>query len=174
MRGRWDDIERIELTTQESAIRIISKVGELHNPADRDHCLQYMVAVALLKGTLTADDYEDSAAADPRLDALRSKMHVQEDKRYSIDYHDPEKRAIANAVQVFFRDGSKTEKVEILYPIGHRFRREEGIPALVEKFRHNVATRFPSKHARDILELCLDPEELDATPVNEFMNLMMI
>ena len=174
VRGRWDDIERIELTTQESAIRIISKVGELHNPADRDHCLQYMVAVALLKGTLTADDYEDQAASDPRLDALRAKMHVQEDKRYSIDYHDPDKRAIANAVQVFFRDGSKTEKVEILYPIGHRFRREEGIPALIEKFRQNVATRFPSKHARDIFELCLDPEELDATPVNEFMNLLMI
>ena len=172
--GRLEQIERIELTTHESAIRIISKVGELYNPADRDHCLQYMVAVGLLKGNLTADDYEDSAASDPRIDALRNKMVVQEDKRYSADYHEPEKRSIANAIQIFFRDGSKTDKIEVEYPIGHRRRREEGIPVLVEKFKQNVATRFPSKHARDIVELCEDKDELEATPVNEFMNLLMI
>ena len=172
--GKLDQIDRIELTTHESAIRIISKVGELRNYADRDHCLQYMVAIGLLKGNLTADDYEDSVAADPRIDALRNKMVVTEDKRYSVDYHDPEKRSIANAVQVFFKDGSKTEKIEIEYPIGHRRRREEGIPILVEKFKSNVATRFPSKHARDIVELCMDKDELEGTPVNEFMNLLMI
>ena len=172
--GRLEQIERIELTTHESAIRIISKVGELYNPADRDHCLQYMVAVGLLKGNLTADDYEDSAASDPRIDALRNKMVVQEDKRYSADYHEPEKRSIANAIQIFFKDGSKTDKIEVEYPVGHRRRREEGIPVLVEKFKQNVATRFPSKHARDIVELCEDKDELEATPVNEFMNLLMI
>ena len=172
--GKLEQIERIELTTHESAIRIISKVGELYNPADRDHCLQYMVAVGLLKGNLTADDYEDSAASDPRIDALRNKMVVQEDKRYSADYHEPEKRSIANAIQIFFKDGSKTDKIEVEYPIGHRRRREEGIPVLVEKFKQNVATRFPSKHARDIVELCEDKDELEATPVNEFMNLLMI
>ena len=172
--GKLEQIERIELTTHESAIRIISKVGELYNPADRDHCLQYMVAVGLLKGNLTADDYEDSAASDPRIDALRNKMVVQEDKRYSADYHEPEKRSIANAIQIFFKDGSRTDKIEVEYPIGHRRRREEGIPVLVEKFKQNVATRFPSKHARDIVELCEDKDELEATPVNEFMNLLMI
>ncbi len=172
--GKLDQIDRIELTTHESAIRIISKVGELYNPADRDHCLQYMVAVGLLKGNLTADDYEDKAASDPRIDALRDKMVVQEDKRYSADYHEPEKRSIANAIQIFFTDGSKTDKVEVEYPIGHRRRRGEGIPVLVEKFKANVATRFPSKHARDIVELCEDKDELEATPVNEFMNLLMI
>ncbi len=172
--GKLDQIERIELTTHESAIRIISKVGELHNYADRDHCLQYMVAIGLLKGNLTADDYSDAAASDPRIDALREKMVVQEDSRYSADYHAPDKRSIANAIQVFFKDGSKTDRVEVEYPIGHRRRREEGIPVLVEKFKANVATRFPSKHARDIIELCEDKDELEATPVNEFMNLLMI
>ncbi|QGX38230.1 bifunctional 2-methylcitrate dehydratase/aconitate hydratase [Permianibacter aggregans] len=171
---RLDQLDRIELTTHESAIRIISKVGELRNPADRDHCLQYMVAIGLLKGNLTADDYEDAAAQDERIDALREKMVVQEDKRYSEDYHAPDKRSIANAIQVFFKDGSKTDKVEVEYPIGHRRRREEGIPVLVNKFKANVATRFPAKHARDIIELMMDKDELEATPVNEFMNLMMI
>ena len=130
--------------------------------------------MGLLKGNLTADDYEDKAASDPRIDALRDKMVVQEDKRYSADYHEPEKRSIANAIQIFFTDGSKTDKVEVEYPIGHRRRRGEGIPVLVEKFKQNVATRFPSKHARDIVELCEDKDELEATPVNEFMNLLMI
>ena len=169
-----DNIERIELTTHESAIRIISKQGELHNPADRDHCLQYMVAIGLLKGNLTADDYEDSVAKDPRVDALREKMVVAEDETYSTDYHDPEKRSIANAMQIFFKDGSATDKIEIKYPIGHKNRREEGLPVLVEKFKSNLATRFPSRQAEMIFSLCMDEESLSATPVNEFVDLMMI
>ena len=174
IRDRLDDIERIELTTHESAIRIISKKGELHNPADRDHCLQYMVAVGLLFGELEADHYEDAVARDPRIDALRDKMEVKEDKRYSEEYHDPDKRSIANAIQVFFKDGSSTDKIEVEYPIGHRRRREEGIPVLVEKFKRNVSTRFPGRHSAEIVSLCMDKEALEATPVNEFMNLMTI
>ena len=172
--NRLADIDRIELTTHESAIRIISKVGELRNYADRDHCLQYMVAIGLLKGDLVADDYEDVVASDPRIDALRAKMIVSENKRYSDDYHAPDKRSIANAIQVFFNDGSQTERVEVEYPIGHSRRREERIPVLVSKFKSNVATRFPAKHARDIIELMMDKDELEATSVNEFMNLLMI
>ena len=172
--GRLGEIERIELTTHESAIRIISKVGELRNYADRDHCLQYMVAVGLLKGKLTADDYGDAAAGDPRIDALRSKMIVRDDRRYSAEYLAPDKRAIANAVQVFFKGGEATEKVEVEYPIGHRRRRGEGIPLLVEKFRQNVATRFPGDQADKIVALCLDQAKLEATPVNEFMGLLAI
>ncbi len=172
--NRLDDIERIELTTHESAIRIISKQGELHNPADRDHCLQYMVAIGLLKGNLVADDYEDVVAKDPRVDALREKMVVAEDKRYSSEYHDPEKRSIANAIQIFFKDGSSTDKIEIEYPIGHKNRREEGIPVLVNKFKTNLATRFPARQAEMIFNLCMDAEQLAATPVNEFVELMVI
>jgi 2-methylcitrate dehydratase len=169
-----DDIERIELTTHESAIRIISKQGELHNPADRDHCLQYMVAIGLLKGNLVADDYEDSVANDPRVDALREKMVVAEEQRYSADYHDPEKRSIANAIQLFFKDGSASDKIEIEYPIGHKNRRKEGIPVLVNKFKANLATRFPSRQAAMIFDLCMDEESLSATAVNEFVDLMVI
>jgi len=172
--NRLADIDRIELTTHESAIRIISKVGELRNYADRDHCLQYMVAIGLLKGNLVADDYEDAVASDPRIDALRAKMIVSENKRYSDDYHAPDKRSIANAIQVLFKDGSQTERVEVEYPIGHSRRRVEGIPVLLSKFKANVATRFPAKHARDIIELMMDKDELEATSVNEFMNLLMI
>ena len=172
--GRIDDIDRIVLTTHESAIRIISKMGELNNPADRDHCLQYMTAIGLLKGNLTADDYEDAAAADPRIDRLRNRMVVEEDARYSREYHEPDKRSIANAVQVFFKDGSSTEKVAVEYPIGHRRRREEGIPLLVAKFEANLATRFPSASAREIRDLCLDAEALNATPVDEFVGLLVI
>ena len=171
---RLDDIERIILTTHESAIRIISKTGELNNPADRDHCLQYMTAVGLLKGDLTADDYEDAAAADPRIDRLRELMVVEEDERYSREYHEADKRSIANAVQVFFNDGSNTENVAVEYPIGHRRRRAEGIPLLVSKFETNLATRFPAARARAILELCQDGERLAATPVDEFMDTLVI
>ena len=171
---RLDDIDRIELTTHESAIRIISKTGQLNNPADRDHCLQYMTAIGLLKGDLTADDYEDAAAADPRVDQLRDLMVVQEDERYSREYHEADKRSIANAVQVFFRNGTKTQKVEVEYPIGHRRRREEGIPILVDKFRRNLAIRFPAGQATAIADLCLDRDALEATPVHEFMDLMVI
>ena len=172
--GRLDEVERIVLTTHESAIRIISKTGELDNPADRDHCLQYMTAVGLLKGILTADDYEDVAAADPRIDRLRSLMVVEEDERYSREYHEADKRSIANAVQVFFKDGSSTEKVAVEYPIGHRRRREEGIPVLIDKFEANLATRFPTGQAQRIRDLCLEPASLDATPVNEFMELLVV
>ena len=172
--GRLHDIERIVLTTHESAIRIISKTGGLDNPADRDHCLQYMVAVGLLNGGLTADDYEDDAARNPRIDQLRERMAVEEDARYSREYHEPDKRSIANAVQVFFTDGTSTDKVAVEYPIGHRRRRDEGIPRLVEKFEANLATRFPAARARAISDLCLDRERFEGTPVDEFMGLLVI
>jgi 2-methylcitrate dehydratase len=168
--GRIDEIERIELTTQESAIRIISKQGPLHNPADRDHCLQYMVAVPLIHGELTAAHYEDEVASDPRIDRLRELMTVAEDERYSREYHDPDKRSIANAVQVFFKDGSSTDKVEVEYPIGHRRRRAEGIPVLERKFHTALLERFPRRQAESIYQLCLDPEALAATPVHQFMD----
>ncbi|TQV84465.1 bifunctional 2-methylcitrate dehydratase/aconitate hydratase [Aliikangiella coralliicola] len=171
---RLDDIDRIELSTNESAIRIINKQGELHNPADRDHCLQYMVAVGLIFGNLEADHYEDNVAMDPRIDALREKMIVREDKRYSEDYLDTEKRSIANAIEIFFTDGSSTKKIEVEYPIGHKFRREEGIPVLRAKFDRNVRTRFPDKHANEIVELCDNKEVFENLPVNEFMDLLVI
>ncbi|MFM5438409.1 bifunctional 2-methylcitrate dehydratase/aconitate hydratase [Aeromonas enteropelogenes] len=174
VKGRLDEIDRIELTTHESAIRIISKVGALNNPADRDHCLQYMVAVPLIFGRLIAEDYEDDIAADPRIDALRDKMVVQEDKRYSREYLEADKRSIANAIQVFFKDGTHTAKVEVEYPVGHRRRREEGIPLLVEKFRHNLATRFPAKRVGEILALCQDGKQLASIPVHTFMDLLVI
>jgi 2-methylcitrate dehydratase len=174
VRDRIADIERIELTTQESAIRIISKDGPLYNPADRDHCLQYMVAVPLIHGALTAEHYEDAVAADPRIDALRAKMKVTEDPRYSKEYHDPDKRSIANAVQVFFTDGTSTPKVEVEYPIGHRRRRAEGIPVLERKFLDALRTRFPKGQAQGIYDLCLDADRLAATPVNELMDRFVI
>jgi 2-methylcitrate dehydratase len=174
VRERLEEIERIVLTTQESAVRIISKSGPLYNPADRDHCLQYMVAVGLIFGELTADHYEDEVAADPRIDALRAKMEVVEEPRYSRDYLDPDKRSIANAVQVFFKDGSQTEKVEVEYPVGHRRRRAEGLPLLSEKFRRNLATRFPKKRAEALVELCLEAGRLETMAVQEFVELWMI
>ncbi|KPK68601.1 MAG: 2-methylcitrate dehydratase [Acidithiobacillales bacterium SM23_46] len=173
VKDRLDAIERIVLTTHESAIRIISKTGPLHNYADRDHCLQYMVAIGLIKGNLTADDYKDAAAADPRIDTLRHKMEVVEDTRYSREYHEPDKRSIANAIQIFFKDGGKTGKIEIEYPIGHRRRRAEGIPVLVAKFRDALATRFPENQARAILDLCQDAARLERMPVHEFMQALV-
>lgn len=173
VRGRLDEIEKIELSTQESAIRIISKTGPLHNPADRDHCLQYMTATALIHGRLTADDYSNAAAADPRIDMVRSLMVVKEDPRYSRDYLDPEKRSIANAVQVFFRDGSCTEKVEVAYPLGHRLRRKEGIPQLLKKCRENLATRLPKERVEEVLDLFSDLGKLMTTPANNFMELFL-
>jgi 2-methylcitrate dehydratase len=174
VKHRLDAIERIELTTQESAVRIISKDGPLHNPADRDHCLQYMVAVPLIFGELTARHYEDEVAADPRIDTLRGKMRVVEDPRYSKEYHDPDKRSIANAVQVFFRDGSSTERVEVEYPIGHRRRRAEGIPVLERKFRDALRTRFPKGQCERIFALCKDAQRLGATPAHQFVDLFLI
>jgi 2-methylcitrate dehydratase len=150
-------------------VRIISKEGPLYNPADRDHCLQYMTAVGLVFGELTADHYGDRVAADPRIDRLRALMEVREEPRYSRDYLAPEKRSIANAVQVFFRDGSATERVEVEYPVGHRRRRSEALPLLVEKCRENLATRLPGQRVEELVALFLDLSRLAATPVPEFM-----
>jgi len=174
VKERLDEIKRIELHTQESATRIIDKSGPLYNPADRDHSLQYMVAVALVYGELTADHYEDSVAANPWIDTLRDKMEVMEDSRYTQDYLDPAKRSIANAIQVFFKDGGSTDKVEIEYPIGHRQRRSEGIPMLEKKFRENLGTRFPRGKADALYALCLDAGRLENMRVNEFMSMMII
>jgi 2-methylcitrate dehydratase len=169
VRDRIEEIEQIAITTHESAIRIIDKTGPLHNPADRDHCLQYMVAIGLLFGTLTADHYEEETAKDLRVDALRAKMVVKEDARYSQEYLEPEKRSIANAVQVFFKDGSSTEKVEVEYPAGHRRRRAEGIPLLLQKFQKALHCRFPSNRAERIFQLCNDETRLESMPVSSFV-----
>ena len=167
--ARVDEIERIELTTHESAIRIISKQGALHNPADRDHCLQYMVAIGLLFGDLKAEHYEDKIAADPRLDRLRSMMHVTENEQFSHDYHDPDKRSIANAICVVFKDGSKSEKVTVEYPIGHRRRREEGVPVLLAKFKHNLRTVFALEQSDIIYQAMNDTSVLSNMSVADFM-----
>ncbi len=171
--NRIEDIESVVITTQEPAMRIIHKTGPLNNPADRDHCLQYMVAVPLMKGGLTADDYEDEAAADPRIDALRARMKVVEDTRYSAEYLDPEKRSIANAVQVFFTGGERTRKVAVEYPIGHRRRRDEAIPLLWSKFESNLSTRFPTQRVHEIIETCRDSSRLYAMPVHNFIDLFL-
>ncbi len=171
VRDRLDDVKKVVLTTHESAIRIIDKKGPLSNPADRDHCIQYMTAIGLMKGGLTAADYEDSVAADPRIDRLRAKMVCVENRQWTRDYLDPAKRSIANAVQVFFKNGTKTEQVAVDYPVGHRRRRKEGIPLLEAKFRTNLARRFPPKQQQAILALCRDQQRLEAAPVNEFADL---
>jgi 2-methylcitrate dehydratase len=168
---RIGDIDRIAIETQEPGVRIIDKTGPLANPADRDHCLQYMVAVPLLFGRLTAEDYEDEVARDPRIDALRAKMVVTENAAFSRDYLDPDKRAIGNAVQVYFRDGTRTERVAIDYPIGHRRRREEGIPQLVAKFERSIATLFGAEQRAAITAACADQARLEALRVEEFMAL---
>ena len=168
------NIEKIVITTHESAIRIIDKTGPLDNPADRDHCIQYMSAIGLLKGSLTALDYEDDVAKDPRIDAIRAKMTCVEKTEYTADYHNPEKRSIANAIQVFFKDGSKSDNIAVEYPIGHRRRRGEGIPELVKKFKVNLARRFDDKKQADVLALCLDQAKLEATPVNQFVDMLVV
>ena len=173
VKDKFDEIEKILITTHESAIRIISKEGILNNPADRDHCLQYMTAIGLLKGDLVAEDYEDDVASDPRVDQLREKMFIEEDNRYSQEYLEADKRSIANSIQIFFTDGSSTEKIEVEYPIGHRRRREQGIPLLVEKFERNLATQFSDQRCQEILSLCADQESLEITSVPEFMNLFI-
>jgi 2-methylcitrate dehydratase len=167
---RLDDIDRIDLVTHESAIRIISKQGQLHNPADRDHCLQYMVAIGLLFGDLQAVHYEDEVAQDSRIDALRSKMHVTENKDFSRDYHDPDKRSIANSMQIHFKDGTQSELITIEYPIGHRRRRKEGVPVLLEKFKRNMATKFSTNQVQAAVDMMTDPNQLDCMPVVEFMS----
>jgi len=173
IKERIDEIETVEITTHESAIRIISKEGTLNNPADRDHCIQYMTAIGLLKGDLIAEDYEDDVASDPRIDELRSKMVIKEDERYTKEYLEEDKRSIANAIMIHFKDGSSTEKVEVEYPIGHRRRREQGIPLLIEKFKVNLSTQFSENRTKEILSLCEDQSTLENSSVIDFMNLMI-
>ncbi|MFM0044618.1 bifunctional 2-methylcitrate dehydratase/aconitate hydratase [Paraburkholderia sediminicola] len=173
-RKRVEDIKKITIRTHEAAIRIIDKKGPLNNPADRDHCIQYMIAVPLVHGRLTAADYEDSIAQDARLDVLRAKMECVEDAQFTKDYHDPEKRSIANALTVEFNDGSTFDEVVVEYPIGHKRRREDGIPLLVEKFKTNLARRFPVRQQLAILDVSLDQARLEAMPVNEYVDLYVI
>jgi len=173
VKDRLDSVKKIVLTTHESAIRIIDKKGPLHNPADRDHCIQYMTAIGLIKGNLVAADYEDAVASDPRVDRLRSKMVCVEHKPWTRDYLDPARRSIANAVQVFFNDGTKSEKVEVEYPVGHRRRRKEGVPLLQAKFRTNLARRFAPKQQQAILAATGDQARLEAMPVSAFVDLFV-
>lgn len=174
VKDRLDDIDRIVITTHESAIRIISKQGKLSNAADRDHCLQYMTAVPLIFGNLIAEHYEDEFHDNhPIIDEIRQKMEVQENEHYTREYLEQDKRSIANAIQVFFKDGSKTEEVAVEYPIGHRRRREDGMPLLEHKFRNNLATRFPKQRCEQILELCKDQQKLERTPVPDFVGLFV-
>jgi len=168
------DIQKITIRTHEAAIRIIDKKGPLNNPADRDHCIQYMIAVPLIFGRLTAADYEDSVAADARIDVLRDKMECVEDVQFTKDYHDPEKRSIANALTVELNDGTKWKEVVVEYPIGHKRRREEGIPELIKKYKINLARIFPGKQQRVVLEHTLDYERLAGTPVHEFIDRLVI
>jgi 2-methylcitrate dehydratase len=174
VKNRLEDIKAITIRTHEAALRIIDKKGPLNNPADRDHCIQYMVAVPLIFGRLTAGDYEDEVAADPRIDLLREKISCVEDPQFTKDYHDPDKRSIANALTVEFKDGKRLAEVVVEYPIGHKRRRNDGMPLLVEKFERNLARRFPAKQHKAILDLCLDAKKLEATPVHEFVDLMVI
>ena len=175
VRNRLHEIERIVITTHESAIRIISKVGTLANAADRDHCLQYMTAVPLIFGNLVAEHYEDDFhAAHPTIDRLREKMVIVEDPRFTREYLEADKRSIANAVQVFFNDGSSTGQVVVEYPIGHRRRRVEGIPLLEDKFKANLATRFTAQRSAQIFALCKDQATLEATAVHRFMDLFVV
>jgi len=169
-----EDIKKITIRTHEACIRIIDKKGPLNNPADRDHCIQYMVAVPIIFGRLTASDYEDNIASDPRIDKLRDKIVCVEDKQFTKDYHDPKKRSIANALTVEFKDGKKLAEIVCEYPIGHKRRRKEGMPVLVEKFKTNLARRFPVKQQKAILKLCNDANKLASTPVHEFVDMFVI
>ncbi|MEP7247262.1 MAG: bifunctional 2-methylcitrate dehydratase/aconitate hydratase [Gammaproteobacteria bacterium] len=173
VRDRVSEIERITIETQEPGVRIIDKTGPLANPADRDHCIQYMVAVPLLFGRLTAADYEDTIANDPRIDALRSCMQVSENATFTKEYYDADKRFIGNAIQVFFRDGTSTPRIQVDFPIGHRKRREEGMPVLVQKFEQSVAAHFSAKQTARIQATFADSAKLDAMPVNELVATMV-
>ncbi len=168
------DISRVIIRTHEAAIRIIDKQGPLSNPADRDHCIQYMVAVPLLFGRLTAEDYEDSIAADPRIDALRAKIICAEDTQFTADYHDPEKRSIANALTIELTDGTVLPEVVVEYPIGHKRRRAEGIPLLLDKFRSNLARRFEEPQQHRIVNASSDQAKLEAMPVDEYVGLYVV
>lgn len=171
VKDRIDDIDRIVIETQEAGVRIIDKTGPLNNYADRDHCLQYMVAVPLIFGELTASSYDDTVASDPRIDTLRDKMEVRENETFTKDYFDPEKRGIGNAIQIFFRDGSSTDRIEVSYPIGHRRRRPEGIPVLVNKFEKAVAGHFDGDEAEAIVDACRERHVLEAMSVPDFVDL---
>ena len=173
VRDRIDDVEKIVIETQEAGVRIIDKTGPLDNPADRDHCIQYMVAVPMIFGRLTATDYEDDVAKDPRIDALRDKMEVKENKQYTKDYFDPELRYIGNSVQVFFNDGSSTDRIEVNFPIGHRARREEGIPVLKQKFVDSVSPKLADGQWSELDALCADRNKLAETDVDDFMALLV-
>lgn len=169
-----EDIQSIKIRTHEAAIRIIDKKGPLHNPADRDHCLQYMIAVPLIFGRLTAADYEDVVAMDPRIDGLRDKMSTAEDPQFSLDYHDPEKRSIANALTVTLNDGTVLNEVVVAYPVGHKRRRAEGIPLLVEKYKINLARIFSAKQQKRVLAETLDLDKVSELPVHEFVDLLVV
>ena len=175
IKEKLNEIERIEITTHESALRIIDKTGTLDNPADRDHCIQYMIAVAMIEGDLVAEFYEDTFhQQNPLIDELRDKMVLKEDKRYSKDYLADDKRSIANALQVFFKDGSQTDKVEVEYPVGHRHRRQEGIPLLERKFLNSLQSIYSKERCDKIYTLYLDQKKIEQTPVNEFMDMFVI
>lgn len=169
VKNRLNDVERVVIETQEPGVRIIDKTGPLANPADRDHCIQYMTAVPLIFGRLTAEDYEDNIAVDPRIDALRAKMQVRENTTFTQEYYASDKRYIGNAIQVFFQDGTHTQRVQVDFPIGHRKRREEGMPELVKKFAASVDAHFERKQAAHIKALFNDSASLDALPVSDFM-----
>jgi 2-methylcitrate dehydratase len=167
------DIERVVIETQEPGVRIIDKTGPLANPADRDHCIQYMVAIPLLFGRLEASDYEDRIAGDPRVDALRARMQVKENTTFTQEYYDPNKRYIGNAVQVFFKDGTASQRVQVDFPIGHRKRREEGMPVLVKKFEASVAGHFNPQQTESIKAMFADRNALGAMPVSEFVAMLV-
>ena len=169
--NRLEEIERIEILTQDAGHRIIDKRGILRNPADRDHCIQYMTAIGLIFGDLTAEDYEDERAADPRIDQLRDKMIVKEDPQFTRDYHDPDKRAIANSVQVFFKDSTHTDKIVVEYPLGHERRRKEAIPLLEKKFKANLSKKFRESKINEIFRILEDQEKLEQMSVDSFMDL---
>lgn len=173
IQNRIDQIDKILVMTQESAVRIINKSGPLYNPADRDHSLQYMIAMGLLHGDLKADYYEDDFAQDPRIDLLRDKMIVQEEAHFTEDYLNPDKRSIANAIQIQFKDGSCTNKIQVEYPIGHKRRREEGIPLLLKKFENNLKNHLPNEKLQTLINLFLDQSKLENMFVNEFIELFI-
>lgn len=170
---RIDEIKEITISTHESAIRIIDKKGPLHNPADRDHCLQYIAAIGLLKGNIVAEDYEDDVAEDPRIDELRAKMTVTENKQYSEDYLDPEKRSIANAMQVHFMDGTSTDIIDCEYPLGHRFRREEAFPQIIKKYEANLATQFTEKQTERIKQQTINYDTIKQMAITDFIELFL-
>ena len=174
VKDRLDDIEKIVMETQEPGVRIIDKTGPLDNPADRDHCLQYMVAIPMIFGRLTAADYENDVAADPRIDILRSKMQVAENKGFTKDYFDAEKRYIGNAIQVFFKDGTSTDRVAVDYPIGHRRRRDEGIPVLKQKFASSVSGKLKPAQWKALDALCVDRDKFASTSVDDFMAQLIV